>query len=167
MEVKKVSIEAIPVIQSLAYASWAVAYKDILSAAQMSYMLEMIYSTTSLLDQIENQRHQFILIFIGDTPAGFASYGFKPGDASPTFKLHKIYVDPGQHARGVGKTLLNYIRFDIISQGAKYLELNVNRQNKAVEFYKKMGFAIITEKDIPIGNGYFMNDYIMRLDLLK
>ena len=165
MEVKKVGIEAIPVIQSLAHTTWAVAYKNILSDAQMSYMLEMSYSTAALQDQIENQQHQFILILVDDIPAGFASYSLKPDNTGRTFKLHKIYIDPGQQARGIGKTLLNYIRFDIISHGAKQLELNVNRQNKALGFYKKMGFTIIAEKDISIGNGYFMNDYIMRLDL--
>lgn len=45
---------------------------------------------------------------------------------------------------------------------ATVLELNVNRQNKARIFYEKFGFVIVEEKDIPIGNGYFMNDYVMQ-----
>jgi ribosomal protein S18 acetylase RimI-like enzyme len=39
--------------------------------------------------------------------------------------------------------------------------LNVNRNNKALGFYQKFGFVILREEDIDIGNGYFMNDYIM------
>ena len=45
------------------------------------------------------------------------------------------------------------------------IELNVNRQNNAVDFYKRLGFTILKEVDIPIGKGYFMNDYVMSLTL--
>ena len=44
------------------------------------------------------------------------------------------------------------------------LDLNVNRHNQAQEFYKKLGFKIIREEDVPVGQ-YFMNDYVMRLNL--
>jgi hypothetical protein len=37
----------------------------------------------------------------------------------------------------------------------------VNRYNKARAFYEKLGFVVIDEKDFDIGNGYFMNDYVM------
>jgi len=46
---------------------------------------------------------------------------------------------------------------------ATSLTLNVNRHNKARFFYEKYGFVIIGEEDIDIGEGYFMNDYIMEL----
>jgi ribosomal protein S18 acetylase RimI-like enzyme len=45
------------------------------------------------------------------------------------------------------------------------LSLNVNRFNKAFVFYQKMGFEIIAEEDIPIGQGYLMEDYIMEKQL--
>ena len=47
--------------------------------------------------------------------------------------------------------------------GGTKLELNVNRYNKARFFYLKQGFIMIGEEDIEIGEGYFMNDYIMEL----
>ncbi len=51
------------------------------------------------------------------------------------------------------------------ANNVKMVELNVNRQNKAVDFYKNIGFKIIKEVDIPIGEGYFMNDYVMQKEL--
>ena len=42
------------------------------------------------------------------------------------------------------------------------LDLFVNRTNPAVHFYKKRVF-IVEEVDLDIGNGYFMNDYRMKL----
>ena len=41
------------------------------------------------------------------------------------------------------------------------IELNVNRYNKAQGFYLKHGFQIRRQGDFEIGNGYYMNDYIM------
>ena len=45
------------------------------------------------------------------------------------------------------------------------MELNVNRNNKALEFYKKMGMHIAESGDFNIGGGFYMNDYIMRKKL--
>ena len=45
--------------------------------------------------------------------------------------------------------------------GKETLDLNVNRHNKAKNFYEKMGFQVAYEEDIPIGK-YWMNDYVMR-----
>ena len=59
--------------------------------------------------------------------------------------------------------MLQYIMNEISLKGLTYLELNVNRQNTAIGFYKKLGFKIIAEEDIPIGNGFFMNDYVMQI----
>ena len=44
--------------------------------------------------------------------------------------------------------------------------LNVNRRNKAKQFYEHLGFTIISEEDIDIGQGYFMNDYVMEKKLV-
>ena len=41
------------------------------------------------------------------------------------------------------------------------LTLNVNRFNKAIDFYLKNGFKIIKEENIEIGNGFLMEDYVM------
>ena len=56
---------------------------------------------------------------------------------------------------------MDEIEKTIIQRGAVSLLLNVNRQNKAKFFYEKLGFTVIKEEDIDIGNGYFMNDYVM------
>lgn len=45
------------------------------------------------------------------------------------------------------------------------MELNVNRENRARYFYERMGMRRLREGDFPIGEGYYMNDYIMGLDI--
>ncbi len=166
--VKKIGSESIPQVQELATITWAVAYASILPPEQLSYMLDLFYSTAALQKQME-QGHQFILAADNDETIGFASYAPKMDSLNEPeevpaglYRLHKIYIDPNQQGKGIGKVLLDFIIGDIRSKGATGLELNVNRYNKALQFYQKFGFAIIKEEDIDIGNGYFMNDYVMK-----
>ena len=163
MEIKKVGIESIPIIQSLAKITWAVAYKEIISNEQKEFMLEQMYSTAALQNQMQQKDHQFVIAVVDTNSAGFASYSITQSTTESIGKLHKIYIDPNQQGKGIGKSILQFILKDISNKGATYLELNVNRQNKAIGFYQKLGFAIIAEEDIPIGNGFFMNDYVMQI----
>jgi ribosomal protein S18 acetylase RimI-like enzyme len=41
----------------------------------------------------------------------------------------------------------------------------VNRTNPAVNFYQKIGFEIVESIDLDLGNGYFMNDYRMKIKI--
>jgi hypothetical protein len=54
---------------------------------------------------------------------------------------------------------------ELQSAGAVLLYLNVNRHNKARLFYEKLGFIIAREEDNDIGNGFYMNDYVMEKKL--
>ena len=84
------------------------------------------------------------------------------------FHLHKIYVMPDAQGHGVGKIL-----FDTAIDHAKQIaagrkariELNVNRYNKAVDFYRHIGMRVLLDEDFPIGNGFYKTDYIMGLDV--
>ncbi|MEO6455787.1 MAG: GNAT family N-acetyltransferase [Ginsengibacter sp.] len=124
-------------------------------------MLDLIYSVPSLKKQIKDLGHKFIIVYENKTPLGFASYSLKVNSKN-TYKLHKIYVLQTEQGKGIGKFILTKIITEIKSAGAKYLELNVNRYNSALTFYKRNGFKIIGKEDIDIDNGYFMNDYVMR-----
>jgi GNAT superfamily N-acetyltransferase len=124
-------------------------------------MLELIYSKDALTNQVEYLHHAFIIVYENDSAVGFASYSLKIDMDQTIYRLHKLYVLPGQQGKGTGKLLLNYIIDEIKQAGANTLELNVNRHNIAFHFYIKLGFTIAREEDIDIGEGYFMNDYVM------
>ena len=160
--IKAASFNDLQIIHDLAHEIWQDAYRDILSPEQMKYMLNKIYSVPSLQHQVTELKHHFILVLDKNIPAGFASFSPKEKDSS-IFRLHKIYVFPQQQRTGTGKLLLEYVINSAKLSGATSLELNVNRYNKARFFYEKQGFMIIGEEDIDIGEGYFMNDYVMKL----
>lgn len=158
MEIRIADTTDIPVISRLAHAVWPDAYGSILSEAQLKHMLDLMYSHESLAGQMENG-HVFLIVLVNAETVAFASYSHGP--VAGAYKVHKLYVHPMLHGKGFGKKLLERIAGDTRGLGATRLQLNVNRHNPAIAFYEKLGFRIIGEEDIPIGEGYFMNDYVM------
>lgn len=157
LSIRIASPEDIPLIRELTFKVWPQTYAAIISPQQIDYMLEMMYSETSLQKQMQ-EGIRFILVYDEAVPAGFAAYQqIQPG----IYKLHKIYILTSQQGKGTGKFVLDHIVHEIKQKGATALQLQVNRHNKAKSFYEKMGFTVIQEADFDIGNGYFMNDYVM------
>jgi ribosomal protein S18 acetylase RimI-like enzyme len=157
MTIRKATVADIPLIREMAFNIWPETYGSILSKDQLDYMLELIYSDKALQEQMD-QNHEFILVNDGNDVVGFASYSLI---APQVYKLHKIYVLPSQQGKGTGRFIIDEVIKKIKPKGATALQLNVNRFNNAKIFYEKLGFAVIHEEDIDIGNGYFMNDYMM------
>lgn len=159
----------IPEIIHLACIIWPIAYAEILSPSQVSYMLNLMYSKSALEQQIDSGEQYFYLIKQGNKNAGFAAIGpvsagfsYLPASQPQSpWKLHKLYVLPQYHGTGMGKALLTYCLHEVVKQGGDYLVLNVNRANSAYRFYQKNEFTILASDDFDIGNGFYMNDFIM------
>lgn len=161
VQIRKALEKDIPAIRHIARITWPVAYGTILSQEQLEYMLDKMYSTTSLQQQIA-QGHRFYLAEVNDTAYGFASVS---DEGNSRFKLNKLYVIPDTQKTGAGKALLQEAIGYAKQHGGKQLFLQVNRNNNAKGFYEKHGFAIVDEVKLDIGNGFFMDDYIMQLEI--
>ena len=161
MPVRKVIKSDIPAIQHIAQVTWEATYGSIISREQFEYMIQLIYSTEALEKQMDGGHHFYLLTEHGEA-IGFIDVE-KINDTRT--KLHKIYLLPGQQGKNYGKLLINFTIEKAKENNSSILQLNVNRYNKARQFYEKQGFVVKYEDDIDIGNGYFMNDYIMELAL--
>ena len=120
-------------------------------------MLELMYSEPSLQRQME-EGARFIFVDDDGKSVGYASYQeIEPG----IFKLHKLYVLPSQQGKGTGRFMVDYIIEQARQLGGNTLQLQVNRKNKARDFYERIGFTVTGEFDFDIGNGFVMDDYVM------
>lgn len=156
MEIRKATTADIPAIIAIIEQTWEPTYKPILGLDQVNYMQAEIYNPAALAKQMAEGQHFFVLISAGK-PAGFASCSPQtPG----TFKLNKLYVDPAFQGRNFGRRLIEHIEQEVRRLGGVSLTLHVNRFNKARTFYEKLGYRVIREEDIPIGN-FWMNDYVL------
>ena len=147
-------------IRTIAHKTWPITYGEILSKAQLDYMLEKMYSDAALLDNL-NKGHHFILVKEDSVCLGFASFEHHYLNEKCT-RLHKIYLLPETQGKGLGKMLLERIIALAKENQSDRISLNVNRFNKACAFYQKMGFEIVAQEDLEIGNGYLMEDYKMQ-----
>lgn len=162
-EVRKAAKTDIALIRRLALSAFPATYAEILSPEQLEYMLDWMYSEESLEAQMDGG-HVFHIGYCDGEPFGYVSVRSGGEDL---FHLEKIYILREFQGRGLGaflfETAKKYIKS--LRPAPCKMHLNVNRNNRASGFYKKMGMEIVDSGDFPIGNGYYMNDYIMELKL--
>lgn len=161
LQIRQAGRDDVALISGLAHEIWPATYSRLMTREKLDYMLELIYSRHSLLQQID-KGHEFIIISNDGNDVGFASTGQLENGI---FKLHKIYVLPGEQGKGTGRFMIDHIINDITIRGGTALRLNVKRDNPARHFYEKMGFVVIGEEDIDIGGGHFMEDFVMEKSL--
>ena len=153
----------IPIIQEIAHTTWPITYGAILSTAQLEYMMDLMYSDASLLELFK-KKSLFFLAYEDDSCLGFTNCENNYLNKKTT-RIHKIYILPKAQGKGVGKLLVEKVIALAKENHSEVVSLNVNKFNKAVDFYKKMGFEIVTQEDVDIGNGYLMEDYRMELKI--
>ena len=164
MEIRQLQKHELSLTRNLAEKIWPSAYGTILSKEQLSYMLNWMYSIETL-EKSFDKGNEFYCAFHNNHEIGFFELEFS-NEYPNTVKLQKIYVLPSEQNKGIGKKFLQLALLRAKNRGASNVILQVNRDNKAVGFYLKNNFCIISEEDFPIGNGYYMNDYVMEKTLI-
>ncbi|AWV97708.1 GNAT family N-acetyltransferase [Arcticibacterium luteifluviistationis] len=164
ISLRKATIKELPIIQSLAKEIWPATFGQILSKTQLEYMLDMMYSLASLKKQLSELNHVFIIVSEAGKDIGYLSYELNVKNESIT-KIHKIYLHPSTQGKGYGKELIAYAKKIAIENKQRALTLNVNKYNKAYNFYLKQGFVLVKNEDIDIGQGFLMEDAVLSLSL--
>ncbi|HEU4719219.1 MAG TPA: GNAT family N-acetyltransferase [Bacteroidia bacterium] len=143
-------------IASLAETIWKTHYTPIIGEKQVEYMLGLMYSGEGMKKQID-EGQQFFFVKENGRNAGYISVSDK---GNGEFFLHKFYIAVSQQGKGLGKKVFALILQQFPSLAS--LTLTVNRKNyKSVNFYFRLGFVISEVKDFDIGNGFFMEDFVM------
>jgi len=159
------TISDIPVLQDLAYRIWHAHYPGIITAEQIDYMLAEGYSTDRIASEITEQGITWLKIIDNKEIIGFAAFG--PYDEQ-TVKLHKLYLDVACHGRGIGSAALAEVERRAKACGAATILLNVNKYNhKAIASYQRNGYQVAESVVNAIGNGFVMDDYVMKKTLIK
>lgn len=163
--IRKATTQDIPAIRAMAQVVFRQTYRDILSSEQMDYMMDWMYSEASLLRQMTDEGQTFLVEdgcgYVSFHPDGMTDDGIR------LYHLEKLYVMPDCQNTGLGRRLFNQVVEHVKAQSSSpaRIELNVNRHNGAVTFYEHLGMFKSRSGDFPIGHGYYMNDYIMAIDL--
>lgn len=160
--IQRLAKNKLELIHTMAHEIWPICFKEMISQEQIKYMLEWMYNLKQLQQNFD-KGHEFIVLREQEENIGFASFEIR--NEKSCVRLHKLYVNPKRHHKGSGRKLLAYIYGVGREHKLNALDLFVNRTNPAVNFYQKIGFEIVESIDLDIGNGYFMNDYRMKIKI--
>ena len=123
---------------AMAEEIWHEYFTPLLGEGQVNYMVEKFQSLPAITHQLEHEGYRYYLTMADGKPVGYI--GIRP-DSDGRLFLSKLYLR---------------------KEGYSAIWLTVNRHNDpTVAVYRHFGFCTLREEDTDIGNGYFMNDYIM------
>lgn len=152
--IKKATTNDIQLINEMAQIVFPATYREILSKEQLDYMMDWMYSPKNLRKQMEEEGHIYYIAYKDGEAAGYVS--IQP-EGEHLFHLQKIYVLPRFQGCRLGKALFEQAVKAIkeIHPGPCEMHLNVNRNNKALQFYQHLGMEKVAEGDFHIGYGYY------------
>ncbi|MBI3481376.1 MAG: GNAT family N-acetyltransferase [Bacteroidetes bacterium] len=160
IEIYEATAQDIPLIQRLAHQVWYVTYGPLQPKEKVDFLYNLMYSTSSLTEQMEKKNHKFLLAKDETGYLGYASYEINYKNQGKT-KIHKIYVMPNAQGKGVGKELANHIGSIAKQYKNQAILLDVYRHNSAIQFYEKIGFKKVGEQITDVGNGFVMDDFVL------
>ena len=145
--------------ERLADIVWHEHFNGIISLEQIEYMLEKFQSFNAIMAQIQDKYNYFLLVD-NKLNIGYTSYKI----IENTLFLSKIYILSEHRGKGHAKEAMEYLKKIAQAKSSTKIWLTVNQYNhSSIKAYEKMGFINARTQVADIGNGFFMEDYIMEL----
>ncbi len=137
-------------------------FDPLIGKEQNDYMLAMFQTEDAIREQLENGYKYFFVRDKGhDCNLGFMAFYPK----QDVMYLSKFYLYKSERGKGYSCKMLDFLIEDTKKAGLNRIELNVNRNNSACRVYESLGFKIARSEKNDIGNGFYMDDYVYRLEL--
>ena len=149
--------EDLKIVERLGERIWREHYIPIIGIRQVEYMLRKYQSVDSMSRQIKDGARYFTIELEGER----IGYLCLIPEVDYLF-ISKFYVLNEYRAKGIGKQSVQFIETQARKLDLSLLKLTVNKYNSnSIEFYKKVGFENIASVKTDIGQGFFMDDYVM------
>ena len=161
MEIRRLTLAdkaEIESIAALAAKIWRERYDPIVGREQNDYMIKKFQSAKAITEQLENGYRYYFLF--NEAPVGF--FAFYP--RNDAMYLSKLYLVKEERGKGYSKKMIEFVKERASEEGLSAIELNVNKYNESVLVYEKLGFIRIRSEKIDIGKGFYMDDYVYRLE---
>ena len=146
---------AIATVAALADTIWRAHYPNIITVAQIDYMLSRFQSADAIAQQIRDGL-DYSLIDTDGKPIGYFATRF---DADALY-VSKVYLLHAYHGRGIGYQAAQEIERRAQAAGRSKLWLTVNKDNRvAIRAYERWGYQHRGPVVTDIGAGFVMDDY--------
>lgn len=145
-------------LAEMASAIWHEYFPCILTEEQIDYMVDKFQSERAVTDQIENGGYRYFFITYWGNRIGYTA--LKP--EQKTLFISKVYLSVEYRGKGLGTLAVKEIFRLYSDEGFHSAYLTVNKLNaKAIKTYERNGFTKVREQKADIGNGFYMDDYVM------
>ena len=132
-------------------------YDPILGAKQNDYMIEKFQSVAALEEQLLHGYEYYFVTEDGQN-VGFIAIAEKEG----MLYLSKFYLDRAWRGKKIGSAMMSFVKEEAKKRRLSAVFLNVNKHNDStIAIYKSLGFTLLREEKNPIGEGYYMDDYVL------
>lgn len=157
LKIEKVKQEELGNLADMAKHIWEEHYTPIIGEEQVAYMIGKFQSQEAINHQLE-EGYQYYFFCYNDKHVGYL--GFKISDNS--LFLSKLYIEKAYHRKHIASDGVHFLENICKEQKLSKIWLTVNRYNNgSIKAYEALGFQREREEKSDIGNGYFMDDYIM------
>lgn len=107
------------------------------------YCFSDSWSAAGVEAELKNPCARFLVARDGEMIAGYLSAAFIMDEGS----VNRVAVAGAYRRRGIGTLLMRHLLEQAWEQGIAFVTLEVRRSNeKAIAFYKKMGFCSVGER---------------------
>ena len=145
-------------LEPFAASIWEQHYTPIIGADQVAFMLNKYQSAEVMFNQF-SAGYKYALVIFGGQQAGYFAYDVK--DQKEVF-ISKLYIHKDFRRRGLGRQVIDFIAKEAQALGCSTMTLSVNKDNSdSIQFYISYGFQTIKAQKVAIGEGFYMDDYVM------
>ena len=137
-------------------------FDPLIGKAQNDYMLQLFQSEDAIAKQLDSG-YRYFFVADGERTVGFIAFYPK----GQVMYLSKFYLYRDERGKGYAHQMLDFIVQETKKIGRNGIELNVNKLNPVCQVYEHLGFKKIRDEKNDIGHGFYMDDFVYRLDLLR
>lgn len=159
---KAETTEHLQEIADLADVIWHEHFTPIIGSEQVEYMLDRFQSCPALQKQVL-EGYEYYRLLDQEKLCGYVS--IRPDKDGRLF-LSKLYLAKEYRGRHLATFLFDFLKELCRKQGYSAIWLTCNKHNDgSLNVYRHLGFQTIDAQKNDIGNGFFMDDYIMEYRL--
>ena len=137
--VRRAEASDLPGVETVARATWPVAYAGIIPDDVQRRLLDRWYSLESLSRALAVPESRLFVAESNGEVIGFAQFVRRSGEL---VELTRIYVMPGRQRSGVGMRLLEAGLTEFAGMSPQSLTVEVERDNaNGRRFYERVGFV--------------------------
>ena len=144
LDLNPIQVEDQPVLYELMDEVYRSGYRHIWED-EGDWYVDLIYNPHTLHKELKRSTSHYFFVEIDGEKIGILKYDFpfspKEIEVPNAMKLHRLYLHPDVHGKGIAKILMVYAENVAIENGLESIWLEVmSCQPQAKKFYQKMGF---------------------------